>query len=72
MSYLFAAVSDDLLKADMKTITNEECIEKAPKKEKKNVYPSHICAHGGFGDDPDDEDSVTEEDSCQVIWSSVT
>jgi len=46
----------------MKTITNEECIAKAPENLKDVVYPSDICANGR------DIDPITnlEGDGCGV------
>jgi len=67
--YLFAAGSDDLLKAEMRTMTNEECIKKAPESEKEDIFPSHICAYGRA---EADSESGLEDDSCQVTLTSIT
>ena len=55
-------LSEVLLKTHMKTITNEECIAKAPENLKDVVYPSDICANGR------DIDPITnlEGDGCGV------
>ncbi len=58
--------SDILLRAQMKTMKNEECAERVPESERNNVKPFHLCAEGRFGAD---EATGLEDDSCQVIYS---
>lgn len=53
---------DLLLKTYMNTMTNKECIEKAPDAYKTVIKPSQICAGGR----PRDDNSSLDNDSCTV------